>query len=92
MPYSVSEDAEDIARQYLRGRGVASGDIERAFAILRSPGDNNPEDLAQDARSGRRLTHAEAFALGRHLAGTNAKLRAEDFAARHPEVSRIRVI
>lgn len=92
MPYSVSEDAEDTARQYLRSRGVASGDIERVFAILRSPGANNPEELAQDARSGRRLTHAEAFALGRHLAGTNTKRRAEDFAARHPEVSRIKVI
>ncbi len=92
MPYSVSDDAEDTARQYLSSRGVALADINRAFAILRSPGANDPVALAQDARTGRRLTHAEAFALGRHLTAEASTRRAEAFMGRHPQAARIKVL
>lgn len=91
--YTIDEQKLRAMRQYLTSRNVPVGDIEKSITLLIGEPTADPEGMAQDAaRRGRRLTQAEAVALGRHRFQEATSRKATAFAERFPDAVKIKVI
>jgi hypothetical protein len=92
---TVDADDDDFGalREHLKNCGLADDDVEHAIEIARAAreGADEPPDLAGGGtpRAGGSMTPLRGAAMHRALAGDSGAAR-RSFAARHPNVARIR--